>query len=204
MREFLLTTVVISLSGVLAPGPITAATLAAGMRSRHAGILVAAGHIAIELPLIVLLAAGLRAFVEINAIRAGIGLAGGGFLLVMGVQLLLSLPALDQSAVAPAQRHPFWNGVILTATNPYFWVWGATVGLALTSQALKLGPIALVLFAVVHWACDLGWLEFLSLAGFKSADVFGKRSQAVIFALCALMMVGFGLKFLWDSVIALR
>lgn len=34
----------ISLSGVMAPGVITAATLAAGTRNPHAGALVAVGH----------------------------------------------------------------------------------------------------------------------------------------------------------------
>jgi hypothetical protein len=43
---FILTIVGISLSGVMAPGPITAATLAAGERNRNAGAWVCAvlGH----------------------------------------------------------------------------------------------------------------------------------------------------------------
>lgn len=63
MIGFLVTTVAISLSGVMAPGPITAATLAAGTRSRHAGVLVALGHLVIELPLVLLLVAGIGKFV---------------------------------------------------------------------------------------------------------------------------------------------
>ena len=59
------------------PGPITAATLAAGERNRHAGAWICIGHIAVELPLILLLAAGLGTFLESKGIRAGIGLVGG-------------------------------------------------------------------------------------------------------------------------------
>jgi threonine/homoserine/homoserine lactone efflux protein len=60
---FLVTTVAISLSGAMAPGPITAAIPAVGTRSRHAGVLVALGHLAVELPLILLLVAGIGKFV---------------------------------------------------------------------------------------------------------------------------------------------
>jgi len=56
MFAFLLSTVAISLSGVMAPGPITAATLAAGARGRHAGAMICLGHVVVELPLILLLA----------------------------------------------------------------------------------------------------------------------------------------------------
>ena len=55
MTSFLLAVVGISLSGVMAPGPITAATLAAGARSRHAGTLIALEHAIIEIPLILIL-----------------------------------------------------------------------------------------------------------------------------------------------------
>ncbi len=203
MIEFIITAVGISLSGVLAPGPITAATLAAGMRNRHAGLLIALGHIAIELPTIVLLVIGLGDYLQSPRVQTGIGLAGGVFLLFMGVQLLLSLRRpLDESDDGAVQR-PFWTGLLLTATSPYFWIWGAAVGLRLTSQALEFGILALVLFALIHWSLDLGWLEVLSQAGHKGSEVFGERSRQVVSLACAVMLLGFGLKFLCDAGIGL-
>lgn len=199
MVEFILTAVGISLSGVLAPGPITAATLAAGVRSRHAGLLIAIGHMAIELPSIVLLVIGLGAYLESPRLRAGIGLAGGAFLLLMGFQLLLSLRQSRQETAGHAGRRPFWTGALLTATSPYFWVWGATVGLTLTTQAIEFGLSALVLFALIHWACDLGWLEVLSQAGCKGSQVFGQKGQQFVSAACGLALLGFGAKFLCDA-----
>ncbi len=104
MTGFILTIVGISLSGVMAPGPITAATLAAGERNRHAGAWVCVGHILVELPLILLIAAGLGTFLESKVIRAGIGLVGGLFLLLMGVQLLASLRKAGANSVASVER----------------------------------------------------------------------------------------------------
>jgi threonine/homoserine/homoserine lactone efflux protein len=198
LLTFILTIVGISLSGVMAPGPITAATLAAGARNRHAGAWICAGHIAVELPLILILAGGLGTFLESQRIRAGIGLVGGLLLLMMGVQLLASLQKSETGSTASVERHPLWIGVILSGANPYFLLWWATVGLTLTSQAMEFGLVALGLFALVHWLCDLGWLEVLSFAGFNGSS-FGARSQKVISLVCAVMLLGFGMKFVYDS-----
>jgi len=196
---FLVTAVAISLSGVMAPGPITAATLAAGTRSRHAGALIALGHLAVELPLILLLVAGVGKFLQASGTRVGIGLAGGAFLLLMGVQLLLSLRATGRVAESSPQRHPFWSGVVLTGANPYFLLWWATVGLTMAGQAMEFGLLVLGLFAVVHWLCDLIWLEVLSVVGFKGAEAFGERSQKIVSGVCGMLLLGFGLKFVWDA-----
>ena len=54
---------------------------------------------------------------------------------------------------------------------------------------MEFGILALVLFAVLHWLCDLGWLEVLSFAGFKGS-AFGNRSQKVISVVCAVHAAG--------------
>ncbi len=178
MTNFLLTVVGISLSGVMAPGPITAATLAAGGKNRHAGAWICAGHIAVELPLILVLAGGVGRFLQSQRVQAGIGLAGGLLLLLLGLQLLASLRRSEALSAGSVDRHPLWIGVVLSGANPYFILWWATVGLTLTSQAVGFGILALVLFALPHWLCDLGWLEALSFAGFKGSQTFGERSSS--------------------------
>ena len=51
MLAFLIQTILISLSGVMAPGPITAVTIGKGSVSPYAGALVAVGHGIVEFPL---------------------------------------------------------------------------------------------------------------------------------------------------------
>ncbi len=53
LLTFLFEAVLISLSGVLVPGPITAITVEEGNKSPHAGALVAIGHGIVEFPLII-------------------------------------------------------------------------------------------------------------------------------------------------------
>jgi threonine/homoserine/homoserine lactone efflux protein len=44
LSAFLLEAVLISLSGVIAPGPVTAVTVSKGTKSPHAGAIIALGH----------------------------------------------------------------------------------------------------------------------------------------------------------------
>jgi threonine/homoserine/homoserine lactone efflux protein len=50
----LATVTAISLTGVIAPGPVTAITITRGMRRRDAGLLIAVGHGMVEMPMILL------------------------------------------------------------------------------------------------------------------------------------------------------
>lgn len=202
MIGFLLTTVGVSLSGVMAPGPITTATLAAGSRRRHAGAWLAMGHAVVEVPLILLLAAGAGSVLELPWVRRSVGLAGGVYLLALGVGLLRS--ARSPAGRGPAeerrsQRSPWLTGVVLTAANPYFLLWWATVGLALVLQAVELGVLVLALFVVVHWLCDLAWLEVLSWASHQGARWLGPAAQRWIATVCGVVLLGFGGGFLFDA-----
>lgn len=202
MTAFLLKAILISLSGVMAPGPMTVATITDAARRRHAGGWMALGHAVIEMPLIVLIVCGAAAAFKIPGVRVAIGMVGGCFLLLFGAKLLMGLDdAVNGSAGRRTGRHPFWTGVVLTGANPYFLVWWATVGLALVVDARKaeLGAGAFALFALVHWLCDLVWLEALSLASFKGARLLAGRTQKRVLAVCGAVLIGFGGLFLYDA-----
>jgi threonine/homoserine/homoserine lactone efflux protein len=201
---FVAQVVVISLSGVMAPGPITAATLAAGTRSRHAGSLIAVGHGLIEFPLILLVIAGAGTLLASRAVTVGIGLVGGGVLVVMGAGMLRNLGKPAGTAGKRVGRGPVLTGVILTGTNPYFLLWWLTVGLNLTTRALQIGALALGLLAAVHWLCDLVWLEALSFTSFKGTKLLGAGVQKIVLGVCSVALIGLGLFFAVDAVNHLR
>ena len=203
MITFLVEATAISLSGVMAPGPMTAATLAAGARSRHAGAMIALGHAAVEVPLMLVIIAGAGKLFEIEGVQPAIGLVGGLFLLLMGVQLLADVRREASDAKGADGRHPFVIGVILTGANPYFLLWWATIGLALATKAVELGMLAFVVFGIIHWLCDLVWLEALSLASHKGTELLGGRLQQVVSIVCGVTLLGFGCSFLYDAGYAL-
>ncbi|MCU0916625.1 MAG: LysE family translocator [Planctomycetes bacterium] len=200
---FLTNVLVISLSGVLAPGPVTAAAIGMGARNRFAGVLMALGHGVVEFPLMVLLIFGVGRLLTQPAVSAAIGLVGGGFLILMGVQMLQGLGHIEVQAGPATRSGPLTTGILLSAGNPYFLIWWATVGLTLITTAQGFGLWAFVLFALTHWLCDLVWLTILSWASFKGSAILGPGRQRIVLAVCALVMVGFGLYFIARQVATL-
>jgi threonine/homoserine/homoserine lactone efflux protein len=74
------------------------------------------------------------------------------------------------------------------------------VGLNLAMQAKGFGKYAVVIFAVVHWACDLIWLTVLSFAAFHGTTILSQKVQKWTFGVCGAAMAAFGLKFLYDAI----
>ncbi len=192
---FLLTVFGISLSGALAPGPVTAAAIGMGSRNRFAGTLMALGHGLIEFPLMVLLIFGVGRFLRLTSVEIAIGLIGGGFLVFMAIQMFREFGTAGGGDSQVTRRGPMMAGILLTGGNPYFLIWWATVGLTLITNARGFGAWAFVLFALAHWSCDLVWLTTLSWTSFKGSAILGPRSRRMVLAVCAAAMYGFGLYF---------
>ena len=200
---FLVQVVVISLSGVMAPGPVTAVAIAKGPRNRFAGALIAVGHGVVEFPLMILLILGIGRILKLTCTQIIIGLAGGAFLLIMAAHMLRSAYQPDKQKTIVTNRSPVVLGIVLSAGNPYFLVWWATVGLALATRATGLGIWAFVMFAVVHWLCDFIWLTLLSWASFKGSVLFGESSRRIVPIICAGVLRLFGLYFIIDATLIL-
>lgn len=199
---FLLSVVIISMSGVLMPGPITTITVAQGSRNSWAGSLVAIGHGLVEFPLIAIIFFGAGALFQITAVKVIIGISGGGVLLWMAIQILRNYRRA-QILTKEKDVNCFVAGSLLTASNPYFLLWWATVGASLIFRSLEFGVMGLILMAVVHWSCDLAWFQFLSWLSFQGNRFFGKRLQMGVFIVCGLAMLYFGLYFISDAVVRL-
>lgn len=196
---FLSEVVAISLSGVMAPGPVTAAAIAMGARSRFAGALIAIGHGLIEFPLMILIVLGMDKVLKSTGTQIVIGLTGGLFLWIMAIQMLSSLRHAVSQATGPTKGGPIAAGVLLSGGNPYFLLWWATVGLALATTARGFGVWAFVLFAVVHWLCDLAWLWALSWASFKGSALLGPIVQRIVLVVCSVALLAFGIFFAYRA-----
>jgi threonine/homoserine/homoserine lactone efflux protein len=183
----------------MAPGPVTAAAIAMGARSRYAGLALAVGHAIIEFPLMILIILGMGKILESTKTQIVIGLAGGTFLLIMAVKMLISLKAAENPQSPIRKEKPVLTGLILSAGNPYFLVWWATVGLTLATGARQLGIWAFALFAIVHWLCDCIWLQALSFASFKGTKLLGGKSQRIILMICSAAILFFGLFFIYNA-----
>jgi threonine/homoserine/homoserine lactone efflux protein len=195
---FLLSVAVISLTGVMLPGPMTAATVAKGYRDKNAGALIAIGHGVIELPLIAAIYLGVGPFLGLPAVVNGIYIAGGVALFYLGFRMFRTAgDAPEDVGGLPASS--VVTGIVVTGTNPAFYVWWVTLGAALIAGAARFGVIGIVLLGVVHWPCDLVWSEFLSMGTFKSRKWWTGKVQRIVFSVCALVLLGFGAWFVFSG-----
>jgi threonine/homoserine/homoserine lactone efflux protein len=203
MLSFLGQVIGISLSGVMAPGPVTATTIVMGSRNRWAGALIAVGHGIVEFPLIVLIVVGLGRILKLPAVQIAIGLAGAVFLFMMASEILWSSQSTDQQRPGNAKGNPVFAGLVLTAGNPYFLLWWATIGLGLATRAQQLGIWAFVIFAVVHWLCDLFWLIALSWTTYKGSTLLGTRTLNIVLMICSAALEFFGIIFAYGALVTL-
>ncbi|MEA3351003.1 MAG: LysE family transporter [Chloroflexota bacterium] len=199
---FLSEAVFISLSGVMAPGPITAVAVGKGSEKPAAGVWIAVGHGLVEIPLMLAVYFGIGHLFENEGVKAAVGILGGLFILWMGIGMLRGI---RQGAIPPGGefRSPLVAGIILSIGNPYFLIWWLTVGAALILRSVEYGFLGFIAFAIGHWLCDLLWDSFLSVLSFHGGQFFGKRFQQTVFALSGIMLLFFGGKLIWSSVAAL-
>ncbi|MBP8718727.1 MAG: LysE family transporter [Candidatus Atribacteria bacterium] len=199
--SFLLKAGLISLSGVMAPGPITAVSVSKGTEQPYAGAFIALGHGMVELVLIILVLIGFGQFLKINWVKLIIGMAGGLFLLKMGIGLLKNSSkvkiGMENSAF---QYTPLRSGIVLSIANPYLLIWWATIGAMLIADASQFGVVGLIALFLVHWSCDFCWNFFLSAITFKGGKFFGQRLQQILFAVCGLFLLFFSGKFIYDAI----
>jgi len=196
---FLIQAVIISLSGVMAPGPMTAITIGRGSESPHAGAWVAIGHGIIEFPLMIAVFYGFGYLINLPNVKEIIGIVGGLFLLFMGISMFLNFNTTEVRSNRYTQS-PIVAGALLSLGNPYFVIWWATIGAALILQSARFGIIWFGIFAVLHWLCDFLWCYFLSALSFKGGRFFGKRFQKIVFTICGVFLIFLSGKFVLDAV----
>ena len=199
LAVLLASTIVISLTGVMMPGPVTAVTVTKGSRHKEAGALIALGHGLVEVPLIVLISLGSAHFLELSEVKTFVGLAGGLVLMWMAWRMFRIKPlAFDEGK---EMRHgSVIAGLATTAANPYFFVWWATVGATLVTDARAFGATGVLALGVTHWLCDLAWLLFVSWAVFKSKALWTQRIHRVVFGICGTILAGFGAWFIFYGI----
>ena len=189
----------ISFSGVVAPGPMFAVTLAKSYRSPWAGTFLALGHAVVEIPIILFIYFGFAQFFQKHSVQIGLAIIGGVMILWMGISMFLDrLKIVGHGKELPYSS--FVAGIIMSALNPFFLLWWATVGSLLVMQFLNFGIYGLVVLIMVHWLCDLVWLTFVSHFIFRTHHFLGARFQVWLFTATALFLSGFGVYYIFQGI----
>ena len=199
MLPFLSSVAVISLSGVMMPGPMFAVVVAKGYKSQFAGAKMALGHAIVEIPLMLLIYFGLAQFFDQEPVQIALFLAGGSLMVWMGISMFRkSRLSVEESRELP--YNSVLAGVVTSAANPFFFLWWAAVGSMLIMKSLIFGVTGFVLLITVHLLCDFGWLFFVSTIVHRTKSMWRDKFRVGLFIACSFLLIGFGGWFLSSGI----
>jgi threonine/homoserine/homoserine lactone efflux protein len=199
MLAIIFSVIVISLSGVMMPGPMFAVTVAKSYHSPWAGTKISICHAIVEVPLILLIYFGFAQFFQHDAVQIGLSLAGGAVIIWLGINMFRARKDVVASG-KDLKYGAITAGIVMSAINPLFLLWWATVGSMLVMKFIAFGTVGLPVLIIIHWACDLVWLSLVSVLIYRTKALWGMRLQEWIFAICSLLLVGFGVWYLISGI----
>jgi threonine/homoserine/homoserine lactone efflux protein len=204
----------VALTGAMAPGPLLTYTIIKSARSRKYGYLmgawVIAGHAILEMGIVLLLLFGFSYVLQHMAVVRGIGLVGGVILIWFGISIMRDvvrgrIPVGiaeeangEDAAPSPSRKramdHPVVGGALVSMSNPYWWVWWATIGFAFMVEfGISFDNFPkLLAFFIGHEAGDLAWYLIVSALAYFGLRRLNRRVYYGVLALCGLFMIGFG------------
>jgi threonine/homoserine/homoserine lactone efflux protein len=196
------TSFVVALSGAVMPGPVLALTISSvAQRGFRAAPLIIAGHALLELALVIALVFGLSRFIDSDFIASIIGIVGGSVLIGIGAMTVIK----GRKNVNPLSSPPTYatrdhmlvvSGVVTSLSNPFWFLWWATVGLVYLLWSLKLGAAGVVTFFAGHTLGDFGLYALVGLVIVKGMRFINDSVYRWILIVCGVMLVGLGMYFL--------
>jgi len=197
------TSFVLALSGALLPGPLLTVTISeSSRRGVTAGPLMIFGHGLLELTLVVALIFGLAPILGRGDVFILISLTGGAVLFWMGISMLRTLPnlTLNDPAAQATSRNPVVMGIVLSAINPYWLIWWASIGLGYIMPSLQFGMFGVTAFFLGHILADLAWYALISFGIAKGQRLFSNEFYRKLIGACALFLILFSCWFFYSGV----
>ena len=199
---FSATVILISVSGVMSPGPLFVANIFYGSKGgAKSGLKMSYGHTIVELPLIILIGLGAFSLEIFPNFREIITILGAiGLFAFAGFQLKSIFKPKEEFQKQP-KYGPFSAGVLLSALNPFFIIWWLTIGFKLISDSLALWSFwgIAVLFAVHIWM-DYAWLMGTAHLSTRSLKFLSNKNYRFFIIGTSIILIYFGIIFLFDLI----
>lgn len=199
----------VGFSGAMMPGSLLTYTLkqslSAGPRS---GFIITLGHALMELVLIVLIFLGLGMVLQSKTAQTVIGVAGGILLIYMGigmiVQSLKNKISIEIEQSKKSSKNMFLSGIAISATNPYFLLWWAVIGLGFVMQSYNtLGYLGVGVYYIGHIAADFIWYGAISMIVGNTRKFIKQKPYRIMIIILGAVLIFFGGRFIYGAVASL-
>jgi len=197
---------VVGFSGALMPGPLLAVDIAETPRHGwSAGPILSVGHAVAEIAVVVVLSLGIAALAQNPMVASAIGVIGGIALILMGgsmaYEIIRGRLSYSADSSGKVSNHKLaGKGITATLSNPYWFVWWATTGLAFLVKSLKFGVIGPVVFYFGHIMSDFVWYSFVSVLLWQGKRLLIGWGLKALILICAAFLVWLGATFIKDGI----
>lgn len=191
-----LTAFLVGFSGAIVPGSLMTLVVNYSLsRGFFAGIRTIIGHAILELALLFLLVLGIGDFFSKPAVVLAISFCGGAVLVWMGYDMIRGAGKinLEFAAANLGKRRlltlPELGGALLSATNPYWILWWATVGVTYLSFAKKYGLTGFGALYFGHISADFAWYGFLAALLVRGRKHINQTVYRCILICCGVFLL---------------
>ncbi len=186
------------------PGPLLVVGLSETPRHGwKTGPIISTGHAIAEIFVVIILSMGLVAVSENSVVTAWIGLIGGAALIGMGIMMgydiLTGKVTYDAISAKQSSQLLALKGITATLSNPFWFVWWATTGLAFLVKSLQFGVTGPVVFYFGHILSDYTWYTFVSVSLWRGKKLMVGKTLKNLILLCAIFLIYLGITFIIDG-----
>lgn len=204
----------VGFSGAVMPGPLLTYTIRKSLTAGPvAGVIIIAGHAILEVSLVAAIFLGFDVILKSEIAQTVIGMAGGALLSVMGANMLiggvknkvavkngegsLNASSSPSSIETDNPGSMIFSSIILTASNPYFIIWWAVIGLGFIMQSFEaFGAVGVAVYYIGHITADLTWYALVSTVVGKSRKFIRDDIYRVIICVLGCVLIFFGIRFI--------
>jgi threonine/homoserine/homoserine lactone efflux protein len=190
----------VAVSGIVVPGPVLILVFhQAATRGFKGGFLVVLAHALVAGVIIILLVTGLSFLFQWKSFQFYIGTIGGFSLTLLGLILLKGFK--DHASklnfqVKASSVNPFFGGLIVSVSNPQFFLWWAVIGLPMLNYAMELGKtVGILAWAMGGLTALFAWYGSLSYLLARSKRKI-KRFLPYLTLVCGFFLIAMGILFL--------
>ncbi|MHA1940425.1 MAG: LysE family transporter [Candidatus Hodarchaeales archaeon] len=197
----------VALTGAMSPGPLLTYTIYKSIQAKSKafliGIFICLGHAILEFVLIIILLLGLGPLISNKESVILIGLIGGTILVLFGSFLVRDL-VLDRIQINTiindeekefnVTNHPIVGGIMISMSNPYWWLWWAVIGLNFMTQfSVSLSNIPEFWgFFLGHELGDFAWYGSITIGIGITHNFITEKMYKIIILCCSIFMISFG------------
>lgn len=196
-------TVAISVSGALSPGPLTASAVMIGTRRfAKGGLLIALGHMIFEFPYVLIIASlysSIEFFLKDVNVSYALTFAVSAFILFFSYMVIKEGISIIRSEARRMKEskgyafNPVLIGIALTGLNPYFLLWWLSVGLPLIQLSMSMGfPLLLLMYGAHVWM-DYFWLTLMGFAGESGVKILKSKGYGILLIALGLILALFAM-----------